>query len=104
MLFNLRLQTLALSIRHNLCPDASVSFQHSKNDGLVFPASPGDPALPFVQVHVPRLPADEGFVYLYLAAHLASEYVILQGKTNAVKHEPCGFLGKRSNRGRVRRS
>jgi len=49
--------------------------------------------LPFAQVHVSSFPADESFVNLYLAAHLATEYIVLQGETNAVKHEPCGFLG-----------
>jgi len=93
MLFNLRLQALALAVGHNLCPDAAIAFQHSENDSLVLSSGSGNAPLPFAQVHVSSFPADESFVNLYLAAHLATEYIVLQGETNAVKHEPCGFLG-----------
>jgi hypothetical protein len=41
-------------------------------------------------VHVARFPADEGFVYLNLAAQLP--VTVLHRKANPVQHEPRGFL------------
>src|SRR5208283_2066683 len=59
---------------------------------FVFSASPGNAALPFVNVHVPRLAADKGFVYLDFACQL-SAILALKQKPDSVHHEPCSLLG-----------
>ena len=60
---------------------------------LSFPPVPVMRRCVNIQVHVASLAADEGFVNFDFAAQLAAEGFILQGQTNAMQHEPSGFLG-----------
>ena len=52
-----------------------------------------DASLALAHVHVPRLSADESFVYFDFAAELRAEEIILHRKANSLKHEPCRLLG-----------
>ena len=68
MLANLRLQFMLLAIRYDCRANLAAALQDSHHFGFVAAASAGDDPLPFVLVHVPRLAADEGFIYLDFAA------------------------------------
>ena len=48
--------------------------------------------LPLSRVHVPSLPADEGFIHFDFAAEFGGEATALHGKADAMLHEPCGLL------------
>lgn len=97
---NLVLQSLALHIGNNSCPNlARATVKHSHNYGLAGAAngssSDSRANRSLAAVHVLYPSADKGFVYFYraaFAAHLA-ERLILHGLTDAVKHEPCRLLG-----------
>lgn len=67
------------------------AFEGSKNNGLIFPASTSDAALTFINVHITRLAADEGFINFDFALQFIRIF-ILQSKSDSVKHKPCGFL------------
>src|SRR5205807_1424233 len=71
----------------------SAALHDSHNSSLIFAACSSDAPLAFTYVHVSRLAADEGFVYFNFAAKFRAEEIVLQGKTDAVQHEPCRLLG-----------
>ncbi len=91
---NLGLQVMLAPSRNHHCADFAATFQNTDDRSFVFGASLSNPAAVFVAVHVSRCAADEGFVYLNFAS-VPAEFqnrTILHCKTDAVKHEPCGFL------------
>src|SRR5438128_6142726 len=95
MLANLCLQRTLAAIWNDSSANLFSALHDPHDCGFIFPASSGIPALPLAQVHVPRLPADEGFIYFYfaaIAAELASKEFILQSKADAMQHGPSGFL------------
>ncbi len=79
----------------------SAAFHDSHDRSLVLPASSGNPALTFAQVHIAGLPADESLVNFNFSAEFASEEIILQGQPDAVKHEPCGLLSNIQSAGNL---
>ena len=92
MLFDGSLQCGLLSVCDYHGANLAAALQCSEHDGFVFAASTSDAPLPFVQVHIASLPADEGFVNLDFTVQLAAESFILQSQTNPMQYEPCGFL------------
>jgi hypothetical protein len=66
--------------------------------GLAHSASAFDDALAASDVHVAGFPADVSLVDLDVATDLATHFV-LHGKTNAVQHEPSGFLSHADSAG-----
>ncbi len=78
-------------------PNSLAPFQNSMNDGLA--ASGGTSgsvdahALPLGLVHIPSLPADEGFIHFHFAPKFAAVEFVLHSKPNPMEHEPRGFLG-----------
>src|SRR2546427_11462186 len=95
MLAYFRLQCAPAAIRYNHGAKFPAALHNPHGCGFILPASSGDPALTFAQVHIACFPADEGFIYFYfaaIAAEFAPEEFILQGQTNAMQHEPSGLL------------
>lgn len=75
--------------------ELSTALQKPDNGSLVLSSGAGDSYCPLTVVHIPGLAAYEGFVHFYLgsaAAHL-DERSGLHSETDAMEHEPCGFLG-----------
>lgn len=72
----------------------TAAFQDSNYSNFVLSASLSNAALAFVGVHESGSAPDEGFVYFDFATGTAEleESTILHGETNAMEHEPCGFL------------
>ncbi len=66
-------------------------FKDSKDGNFITSASPVDFLSPFGDMHVAGKTADESLVNFDLAAQL-SAVAILQSKSDAVSHEPSGFL------------
>src|ERR1700722_13551545 len=93
MLSDFWLHAFPLAIRHNLCADTSATFQHPKHDGFVRSASSSNALFALTEVHVSRLPADEGLINFDFSAELGTEEIILHCKANAMQHEPCRLLG-----------
>lgn len=54
--------------------------------------------LALINVHVPSLATDEGFVHFDFSADFA-ERLILQGEPDAMKHEPCRLLSDTESAG-----
>src|SRR6266568_1235495 len=96
VLANFRLQCILAAIRHDGSANLSPALHDSYDSGLVLPACSGDAPLTFAQVHVSSLAADERFIdfdFATIATEFAAKELILQGKPNAMEHEPCGLLG-----------
>src|SRR5471030_723495 len=67
------------------------ALHHSEHNLLAVRSATMNLCGPLASVHIPRLAADEGFVNLYFAAeHVKPAFLHCQ--TNAVIHEPRGFL------------
>ena len=77
--------------RNNDCADLSATFKHSEHWSLILAARSGNSAFALIEMHIPRFPTDESLVHFYFTAQLAKRFV-LQGKTDAVHHEPSRFL------------
>lgn len=91
---DVRLQVLGASALHNLQANGgvlAVALKQTHNRDLCAHASAFDNALALADVHVARLAADVGLIYLDFAVHLAEAFS-LHGKTDTVKHEPRGLL------------
>src|SRR5713101_6350801 len=87
------LETL-FPIANNRCANLSTTFQNALNCNLVFSASFSNPALALVGVHEASSTADEGFICFDWSAvptHRNSR-TVLHRQTDAMQHEPCGFL------------
>src|SRR5271157_1201523 len=92
-----RLQGMLLPVGDYLSVDTATALQESHNDDLILDvsASATDAARMDVLVHVPGLAANKGFIGFNFSAAVAAELhkrAGLHGLTNAVKHEPSGFL------------
>jgi hypothetical protein len=70
---------------------AAIPFDHAEDNGLVHAASAVNLLRTLVLMHVAGFAADHALIHFYFAAQLAAAF-ILHGKTDAVEHEPCGFL------------
>lgn len=74
--------------------DFAFALDNSHNGSFVFWPASGDFLAAFVDVHVPRFPADERLINLDLSAS-ATELTGILGlhrKANSMEHEPSGFL------------
>src|SRR5438445_11716907 len=90
------LQCALAAIRYYDGAKFSAALHDPHDCGFILSASSCNPALPFAQLYVSRLSADKSLIYFdfaAVAAQLASEEFILQGQTDAMQHEPSGFLG-----------
>lgn len=92
---NLGLQRVLLAVRYDHCADLTTAFQHSHDGGLIFWAASGNDALALVGVHESGSAADERLIDFNFTTRTAElhEVLVVHRKTNAVQHEPCGFLG-----------
>src|ERR1039457_4261046 len=81
--------------------DLAVTFQDRRNDGFAFRPSSRYFLFALGLVHVARLATDEGFIHFDLAGKFVTETAFVQGKPQAMIHEPCGFLGDVKIAGRV---
>lgn len=86
------LQYSLLATRNHTGADLAAAFQDAHDGSLVLRSGTGDTALALTDVHIPRLPADETFIYLDLAAKFATKEIVSHEKPNAMQHEPCGLL------------
>src|SRR5687768_8768762 len=84
------LKGLLLPIRNYAGTNLPASFQDTDNGSLVFPASPGNTALPFLDMHVAGFPADEGFIRFDFASQLVKRTGLHSGSDAMVK-EPCSL-------------
>jgi hypothetical protein len=69
------------------------TLQNSKNNRLAFVIGGDSRSRASILVHIACLAADEGLIHFDLTTQGASSEIVLHGKTNTVKHEPCGLLG-----------
>jgi hypothetical protein len=94
MLPDFGLQNRLAAAGHNDSADVPTALQDAHDGHFVFGASTGDAPLPFGDMHVASLAANEGLIHFNRATVAAplQERAILHGKTNAVKHEPCSLL------------
>ncbi len=91
---NLSLQSVLSAIAYDRAANLSAAFQNANDGHFVFCASLSNPALALIGVHESSGTADESFVYFDVAP-APTEFqngAILHRKTDAMKHEPCGFL------------
>ena len=90
------LQYSLTATRNNLRANLPATLQNPENSSFVLGSSSSDSTLAFGQVHVASLATDERFVNFYFTLRATAESLavepILQGSTDAVKHEPRGFL------------
>ena len=88
------LERLLFAIPHDSRANFTATLQNSHDGGFVFGASLSNPALVFVSVHESGRATDEGFINLNFAIWPTEfqERTVLHCQTDAVKHEPCGFL------------
>src|SRR5579863_1694754 len=91
MVPNFSLQGGTLAVGDYRSADLPSTLQSSEHNSFVLSASTSNAPFALIEVHVPRLAADKGFVYLNVTAQLAERF-ILQGQTDAMQHEPSGFL------------
>src|ERR1035438_9689844 len=91
VLFHASMESLFLPVINYHSANLAATFQRTEHNGFVFAASTSDAALTFVEMHVTSLAADESFIDLDFTAELTKGF-ILQSQTNAMQHEPCGFL------------
>src|SRR5208337_4442409 len=87
------LQYLAAAIRNHAGADLATTLQDSDHCGFVLPASAGNPALTFTNVHVPCFATDESLIDFDLAVQFGTEELISHSKANPMQHEPCRLLG-----------
>src|SRR5665213_2346536 len=91
VLADFRLKGLLLAAVYNFGPDFAAALKDSEHHSLVFTASPGNLAGLYVFVNVASFTAHESFVGFNVArCFLARPHV--EHESNAVIHEPCGFL------------
>ncbi len=91
MISDFGLNRFLAAIRNDARANFAATLQDSHDRSLVLGPSSGEAGSPLVGVHESRRAADESFVHFDFATH-PPERFILQGQTNAVKHEPRGFL------------
>src|ERR1019366_216752 len=90
-----RLHDLLGSVFNDCGANRTATLKHSHHNSLAASVAAFLLVAGFaVRVHVTRLPADEGFVYLNLSAFTTQlvERLALHRKANSVKHEPRGLL------------
>ena len=80
-----------LAVRDNGSANGSFAFKHPQYHGLTLVIALYLGANPTVRVHVTRLAADEGFIYLYFAAELV-ECLALRSQPDSMEHKPRRFL------------
>src|SRR5437870_234575 len=92
---NFPLNVLFAPIGDYVCPNFSAAFQYANHRSLVPHSGSSDAALPLAEVHIARLAADKGLIYLHFAPVAAQLHkrASLHRKANAMEHEPSGFLG-----------
>src|SRR6185437_15498446 len=85
-----RVKRGAVTIGNDYCFDSAVTLQHSPDYGLVVE---GINAVfhSAVSVHETGLTADECFIHFDVPVQFSPCF--LHSQTDAVSHEPCGFLG-----------
>jgi hypothetical protein len=81
------LQCVLLAIRHYHGADLPATLKNSENSRFVFRSRSRYPAAALGNVHVSRLPADEGFIDLDMPRQLL-ERSMMQSEANAVRHVP----------------
>src|SRR5579875_1345158 len=93
VLANLGMERFVLHVRDvrdaNL---AGIAIQNAHNDSLTAAAGSADRFRPTVLVHVAGEATDEGFVGFDLAFQFRPERTFLHCQTDALEHEPRGFL------------
>ncbi|HWZ44354.1 MAG TPA: hypothetical protein VNW97_12820 [Candidatus Saccharimonadales bacterium] len=68
------------------------ALKHSKYSGLIYSAASGNAPFLYIHVHVPRFPANDGFVNFDLPGKLLEESASLHPKSDSVHEEPSGLL------------
>ena len=84
---------------------AALKDAHNRN--FVLTASSGDAPLADAQVHVAGLTSDESLIRFHFAATAVAHLhhgAALHSQPDAVKHEPCGFLGHAKRPGKLARA
>src|ERR1700730_6814830 len=91
---NVGLQKMFFAIADDSGANLTTAFKNALNGSLVFGASMSNPELALIGVHVSGKATDESFIHLYFfpASAKLDELLLMQGKANAVHHEPCGLL------------
>src|ERR1700730_1054768 len=91
---NVGLQKMLLAVADDSDANLATAFKNALNGSLVFGASMSNPELALIGVHVSGKATDESFIHLYFfpASAKLDELLLVQGKANAVHHEPSGLL------------
>src|ERR1700688_888419 len=91
---NVGLQKMFFAIADDSDANLTTAFKNALNGSLVFGASMSNPELAFVGMHVSGEATDESFIHLYFfpASAKLDELLLMQGKANAVHHEPSRLL------------
>ena len=85
-------QGLAAHVRHNARSHFAVALKQSHHSNFARSARTVNPTSTNRAVHVTRFATDESFVYFDVTGHLLHKRSGLHGKSDAVVHEPRGFL------------
>ncbi len=91
---NLSLQVALFASGNDIGVNLAPALQDAHHSGLALHSAVGNLLAAFISVHESRRATDESFVDFDFLAASAELYglLLMQGKTNAVHHEPCGLL------------
>jgi hypothetical protein len=98
---NVGLQKMFFAIADDTDANLATAFKNALNGSFVFGASMSNPELALIGVHVSGKATDESFIHLYFfpASAKLDELLLMQGKANAVHHEPSGLLSDSQSAG-----
>ena len=91
---NVGLERVLFAIAHDSGANLATALKDAHDGGFILGASLSNPATVFVGVHESGRATDESFIYFDFAIRPTEfeERTALHRKTDAMKHEPSGFL------------
>lgn len=93
-------QSVVVHIGNTPSANFPTALKQALNDGFAHSATASDLPFALASVHVPRLPADEGFIYFHFASQF-SKCASFHRKPDAVEHEPRRFLSYLQRSGKL---